>query len=190
MAPATVDPMANDVTSAPGDDPARAGPGGAKADPRVELHALLGRGTRYAGKLFFDGRTRIEGQFVGDIRGETLIIGDGADLEGDIEVDACIVTGGVVRADIRAFQTIELHAPAVVRGDLHAPNVFIDRGVQFEGNCKMAALEGPADRRGARRAEGDIAVATRPLEVEDGANDGLPPWAPGPGLDVEPEEGV
>ena len=28
----------------------------------------------------------------------------------------------------------------IVFGDLHAPNVFIDRGVQFEGRCTMAPI--------------------------------------------------
>lgn len=107
----------------------------------IELNALLGQGTRYTGKLSFDGRIRIEGRFEGEIRGEVLVIGAGAELDGDIEVQVCIVTGGTVRANIRARDAIELHAPAVVIGDLHAPNVFIDRGVQFEGSCKMAPLD-------------------------------------------------
>jgi cytoskeletal protein CcmA (bactofilin family) len=137
------------------DDSARAAPEGSL----VELNALLGRGTRYTGKLWFEGRIRIEGRFVGEIRGDdVLVIGEGAEIDADIEVGVCIVVGGTVRANIRARDAIELHVPAVVVGDLHAPNVFIDRGVQFEGKCKMAPLnsvEGGAADAGA--ASGDIA---------------------------------
>jgi cytoskeletal protein CcmA (bactofilin family) len=116
------------------------------ADALVELNALLGRGTHYSGKLHFEGRVRIEGSFDGEIRGEdVLVIGQGADVAGTIEVGVCIVTGGNVRADIRARDAIELHAPGRVKGDLHAPNIFIDRGVQFEGNCKMAPLDEATD---------------------------------------------
>ena len=108
----------------------------------VELNALLGRGTKYRGKLHFEGRVRIEGDFDGEIRGEdVLVIGEGASVAGSIEVGVCIVTGGQVRANIRARDAIELHAPSIVKGDLHAPNIFIDRGVQFEGSCKMAPLD-------------------------------------------------
>jgi len=114
------------------------------ADALVELNALLGRGTRYSGKLQFEGRIRIEGAFDGDIRGDdVLVIGQGAEVAGTIEVGVCIVTGGNVNANIRAREAIELHAPGRVKGDLHAPNIFIDRGVQFEGNCKMAPLDAP-----------------------------------------------
>ncbi len=133
----------------------------APRDAMVELNALLGRGTRYAGKLSFEGRIRVEGQFEGDIRGEVLVIGAGAEIEGDIEVQVCIVTGGQVRANIRARDAIELHAPATVEGDLHAPNIFIDRGVQFEGNCKMAPL-GEDAKLPAPDAEEHLRAASAP----------------------------
>jgi cytoskeletal protein CcmA (bactofilin family) len=133
----------------------------------VELNALLGRGTRYAGNLSFEGRVRIEGRFSGDIRGDVLVIGEGAEVDGDIEVDVCVVTGGRVRAGIRARSAIELHAPAIVHGDLHAPNVFIDRGVQFQGACTMAPLdERESDDVLAERA---AALATDPLPAHDDA---------------------
>jgi cytoskeletal protein CcmA (bactofilin family) len=108
----------------------------------VELNALLGRGTSYVGKLYFEGRVRIEGEFRGEIRGQDiLVIGEGAEVEGDIRVDVCIVVGGTVHGNIQARSAIELHVPAVVKGDLHAPAVFIERGVQFEGSCTMAPLD-------------------------------------------------
>jgi cytoskeletal protein CcmA (bactofilin family) len=107
----------------------------------TEITALLGRGTSFEGKLHFVGRVRIDGHFVGDIRGEdVLVIGEGAEIEGSIEVSTCIVTAGEVRADIRARDAIELYPPARVIGSLHAPAIFIDRGVQFEGSCTMAPL--------------------------------------------------
>ena len=132
-------------------------------DAMVELNALLGHGTHYTGKLSFEGRVRIEGRFAGEIRGDVLVIGGGADLEADIEVQVCIVTGGNVRGNIRARDAIELHAPAVVVGDLHAPNVFIDRGVQFEGSCKMAPLEGDDPVI----SEPDVEAATAPADDAD-----------------------
>ena len=141
--------------------------------PLVELNALLGRGTRYSGKLHFDGRIRIEGDFEGEIRGDdVLVIGDGASIDGDIEVGVCIVTGGSVRANIRARDAIELHAPATVIGDLHAPNVFIDRGVQFEGNCKMAPLDDdddaqPLAARAAAATDHAAELASTPREEDE-----------------------
>ena len=108
----------------------------------AEINALLGRGTHFEGKLFFEGRVRIDGSFKGEIRGDdVLVIGEGAEVSGEVYVATCIVTGGEVEADIKARDAIELYAPSRVTGALHAPAIFIDRGVRFEGSCKMAPLE-------------------------------------------------
>jgi cytoskeletal protein CcmA (bactofilin family) len=118
---------------------------GASGHRPTEITALLGRGTAFEGKLHFVGRVRIDGHFTGEIRGEdVLVIGEGALVEGSIEVHTCIVTAGEVRADIRARDAIELYPPAKVTGSLHAPAIFIDRGVQFEGTCTMAPLTSAA----------------------------------------------
>jgi cytoskeletal protein CcmA (bactofilin family) len=108
----------------------------------TEINALLGRGTRFEGKLVFEGRVRIDGGFKGEIHGDdVLVIGDGAFVSGEVHVATCIVTGGEVEANIKARDGIELYAPARVTGALHAPAIFIDRGVRFEGTCKMAPLD-------------------------------------------------
>lgn len=140
------------MESSPGDrgDPSLGGAGDANARP-TEITALLGRGTHFEGKLHFDGRVRVDGSFRGEIWGEdVLVIGEGALVVGEIQVSTCIVTGGEVQANIRARDAIELYAPAKVIGALHAPAIFIDRGVQFEGSCKMAPLDEPpaAEARG------------------------------------------
>lgn len=143
-------------SSNPGDkgDGARSPAGAARAGSRapasgaagrpLEINALLGRGTHFEGKLFFDGRVRIDGSFKGDIEGDgVLVVGEGATVSGTIQVATCIVSGGEVDANVRAKDAIELYAPSKVTGSLHAPAVFIDRGVAFDGTCKMAPLDDP-----------------------------------------------
>ena len=106
-----------------------------------ELTALLGRGTRFEGKLWFRGRVRIDGEFHGSILSDdTLVVGDGADVTADIEADTVIVRGGTVHGNVRARQAIELYVPAKVIGDLQAPSIFVDKGVVVEGRCTMAPL--------------------------------------------------
>src|SRR5690606_35746927 len=78
--------------------------------PATEITALLGRGTRFEGKLHFTGRVRIDGGFRGDIQSEdVLIIGEGAEVEGEIDVATVIIKGGSVSANIRAKSSIELY---------------------------------------------------------------------------------
>ena len=108
----------------------------------TEITALLGRGTRFEGKLHFEGRVRVDGQFKGEIKSDdTLVIGDGADVTAEIDCATVIVRGGVVNGNIRAKTALEIHAPAKVVGNIHSPSIFIDRGVEFQGNCRMDAVD-------------------------------------------------
>ncbi len=103
-----------------------------------EINALLGRGTSYEGKLTFEGRVRIDGAFKGEIfSDDVLILGEGANVEADVQVGTLIVRGGALRGAVRATQLVELHAPGKVYGNIHSPQLFIDKGVVFEGRCTM-----------------------------------------------------
>ena len=122
--------------------------------PATEITALLGRGTHFEGKLHFEGRVRIDGVFKGQIQSEdTLVIGEGAEVQAEIDVATVIVRGGVVHGNIRAKTSIEVHSPGKIVGNLHSPSLFIDRGVEFQGTCRMDAVDGhPADTQSAPRA--------------------------------------
>jgi cytoskeletal protein CcmA (bactofilin family) len=109
--------------------------------PSTEITALLGRGTHFEGKLHFDGRVRIDGSFRGEIKSaDILIIGEGAEVQAEIEVGTAIIKGGSVNGNVRAWQSIELYVPARVSGTLHSPEIYMDKGVQFSGTCTMAPL--------------------------------------------------
>jgi cytoskeletal protein CcmA (bactofilin family) len=109
--------------------------------PTGEITALLGRGTDFEGKLSFEGHVRIDGGFRGEIKSSgVLIVGDGAAIEGEIEAATVIVKGGRLVANVRATRSIELYVPAQVTGNLHAPEIFMDKGVQFSGSLTMEEL--------------------------------------------------
>lgn len=106
--------------------------------PATEITALLGRGTRFEGKLHFEGRVRIDGTFRGEIQTtDILIVGDGADIDAEIRAGTVIVKGGTLQGSVYATSGIELYVPARVSGTLHAPEIFMDRGVQFSGSCTI-----------------------------------------------------
>lgn len=110
--------------------------------PATEITALLGRGTRFEGKLYFEGRVRVDGLFKGEIKSDdTLIIGDGAEVHAEIDVATVIIRGGVVHGNVRASQSIEIHAPGKLVGNIHSPSLFIERGVEFQGSCRMDAVD-------------------------------------------------
>lgn len=108
----------------------------------AEITALLGRGTRFEGKLFFEGRVRIDGVFQGEIRSDdVLVVGEGAEVEATIEVATVIVRGGSVKGNVKCKNSFEVHTPGKLVGNVHSPSVFIDRGVHFQGSCRMDPIE-------------------------------------------------
>jgi cytoskeletal protein CcmA (bactofilin family) len=108
------------------------------AGPKNEqLNALLGKGSSFEGKLLFEGNVRIDGKFQGEIIStDTLIIGEGAEVRGEIQVGSLVVVGDY-SGNAKAIKSIELRSPAKVRGSLTTASIVIERGVFFDGTCKM-----------------------------------------------------
>jgi cytoskeletal protein CcmA (bactofilin family) len=108
-----------------------------------EVHTLLGKGSEFEGKLTFEGQVRIDGKFNGQIvTKDVLIIGDGARVNAEIQAGHVIING-TVEGNVKATQLIELKQPGGrVKGNLEAPALSMDRGVVFEGSCKMENIGG------------------------------------------------
>ncbi len=102
-----------------------------------DLNALLGRGSEFEGKLTFEGTVRIDGKFTGNIvTNDVLVVGEGAKLQAEISCGTIIVHGEV-NGDIKAKSAVELHHPARMKGNIETPSLMIEKGVTFEGQCKM-----------------------------------------------------
>jgi len=102
-----------------------------------DVHTILGKESAFEGKLVFDGTVRIDGRFKGEIRTDNvLVIGQGAHVDAQIMVGS-IVVNGEVTGDIIAKHSVEIHAPGKLRGNVATPQLMIDKGVIFEGTCKM-----------------------------------------------------
>lgn len=102
------------------------------------VSGVIEQGCEFEGKLCFQGTVRIGGTFRGEIfTPDTLIIGEGARVQGQIEAGTVIISGEV-NGSIRAKRRVEIHRPAIFRGDITTPSLSVDEGVIFEGSSKMA----------------------------------------------------
>src|SRR5207253_11224731 len=105
--------------------------------PQSDLHALRGQGSQLEGTLLFEGTVRIDGKFSGEIIStDTLIVGEGAEVKANVQVGSLVCLGDF-QGDAKATKSIELKSPAKVRGNLTTASVLIERGVFFDGTCKM-----------------------------------------------------
>ena len=105
--------------------------------PQGEITTLLGRGSEFEGKLTFEGTVRIDGKFSGEIIStDTLIIGEGAEVKANLQIGTLTCLGDY-QGDAKASKAVELKAPAKVRGNITTASIVIERGVFFDGTCKM-----------------------------------------------------
>src|SRR3954463_2436980 len=104
----------------------------------VAVTGVIDHGCEFEGKLCFQGTVRIGGTFRGEIyTPDTLIVGEGARVHGQIDAGTVIISGEVT-GNVRAQHRVEIHRPAIFRGDIFTPSLSVDEGVIFEGSSKMA----------------------------------------------------
>ena len=69
---------------------------------------FVGKGARFKGSLSFEGTVRIDGRLEGEIHAKgTVIIGEPAIIEGDVNADT-VISGGRVTGNIVASKKVEL----------------------------------------------------------------------------------
>ena len=106
------------------------------ANPAIT--GVIDQGCEFEGKLCFQGTVRLNGIFRGEIfTPDTLIVGESARIQGNIEAGIVIISGEVT-GNIRARHRVEIHRPGIFRGDIFTPSLKVDEGVIFEGSSKMA----------------------------------------------------
>jgi cytoskeletal protein CcmA (bactofilin family) len=102
-----------------------------------EVSAVLDKGSRFEGKLSFEGVVQIGGEFKGEIfTKDTLIITQSAIVEAEVEAETIILSGRV-EGNLFARRKVIMHPPAVFKGTVTSPSLRIDEGVVFEGASYM-----------------------------------------------------
>jgi len=104
---------------------------------KSEIKAFLGPGSKFEGKLFFDEIVRLDGAFKGEIVSkDTLIVGETADIEGEVEVGTFILSGNF-KGNIKANTRVELRRPAKFEGTVETPVLVVEEGVVLNGSLSM-----------------------------------------------------
>ena len=105
--------------------------------------SVLSRDLVMTGDLNSDGEIQVDGKIVGDIKTKSLLVGQTANVKGEIIADEVRVNG-TVDGQIKA-QTVKLAKTAHVVGDILHVNLSIETGAFLEGLCKRMLDNEPAD---------------------------------------------
>jgi cytoskeletal protein CcmA (bactofilin family) len=97
---------------------------------------LLPKNTNTKGKINHSGSVHVAGNFSGNLAAESILIDKAAKVLANIAAEE-VLCKGKVRGDIRATKKVRITKEAEVRGDIHSPNLNIEKGAIFEGRCSI-----------------------------------------------------
>jgi cytoskeletal protein CcmA (bactofilin family) len=101
------------------------------------IETLIGKNAILEGNVKVDKAIRIDGKIIGNIIAEGVLIGETAEIIGNIEAKT-ITIAGTVKGNINASETIELTTQANVFGDLKTNILSIAEGAHFYGKSLMS----------------------------------------------------
>jgi cytoskeletal protein CcmA (bactofilin family) len=94
----------------------------------------ISRGTTIVGKVVGEGVVHVFGHIEGELRAITVLIDEGAKVEGDVVAEELTI-GGMVKGIIHANR-VKLNSTAVVEGDIFHRSLSIEENARFEGSSK------------------------------------------------------
>ena len=101
------------------------------APPQV---SSISSGLSIIGKIVGHGALTIFGQVKGELRASTVVIAEGAQMEGDVVAEELTI-GGYVKGTIHANR-VKLNSTAVVEGDIFHRTLAIEENARFEGTSR------------------------------------------------------
>ncbi len=110
------------------------------------------------GTLTCDGDMQIDGRVEGDVRSVSLVIGEKAEIHGEILAEDVTIRGRVF-GRIRA-RKVQLCATSHVEGDILHEAFAVESGAFFEGNCRHS--DDPLGDGGRKAAGAEQTVTATP----------------------------
>jgi cytoskeletal protein CcmA (bactofilin family) len=109
-----------------------------------ESMTLIGEEAYVHGQLAAKGSLRVEGSVEGDITDAVSVeIGKKGRVKGNVAAETVSVAGEL-EGDVVAARHVEVLAQARVIGNIRTPDLRIEDGAFFEGNCTMRGGAEPA----------------------------------------------
>jgi cytoskeletal protein CcmA (bactofilin family) len=110
-------------------------------EPKGDTVSFIGSDMTIVGNIVCEGSARIFGHVEGELGAVDLLIGEGAQVSGNVVAQDLTVCGHV-RGTIRAVR-VKLKATAVVEGDIFHRSLSIEEEARFEGSSRR--VENPIE---------------------------------------------
>lgn len=101
-----------------------------------KLESFVGENTTFKGNIDTKGTLRIDGRVEGDITADWAIVGEKAQVKGNINARG-IVVGGRVDGNLKAKEIIEIKNKGQVYGEIFSSKLSVSEGGIFDGKSSM-----------------------------------------------------
>lgn len=101
-----------------------------------KLESFVGTNSHFKGDINTKGTLRIDGTVNGNIEADWLILGEKANLKGDVASRGVIV-GGRIEGNVTAKEIIEIKSKGQVIGEIKTPKLMVAEGGVLEGRSTM-----------------------------------------------------
>jgi cytoskeletal protein CcmA (bactofilin family) len=109
--------------------------------PKARTGSCIGSGMSIIGNIECNGAAQVFGRIEGELRASDLLIGNGAQFEGNVIAQDVTVCGRV-KGTVRAVH-VKLQNGGAVEGDIFHRSLSIDGNSQFEGSSRR--VENPTE---------------------------------------------
>jgi len=163
----------NDQLPSPVQQPERPAVAKSAEQGSTDQVSTISRGMTVAGKIVSEGTVHVLGQVEGELRALTVLIDEGAKVEGDV-VGEELTIGGMVKGTIHANR-VKLNSTAVVEGDIFHRSLSIEEKARFEGSSKREdnAVDVPGTLLQRPAALGDVQTKATAIQGNRKSN-GVP----------------
>ena len=103
----------------------------------VDFDTILSKDISFSGTLNFEKPFLIRGRLSGNIIAKGLLVVDeDAVVEANINASRVVIRGSV-KGDVTATDKVEVTITGTLRGNVKAPEIFMETGCTFNGRCTM-----------------------------------------------------
>jgi cytoskeletal protein CcmA (bactofilin family) len=106
------------------------------ASPAAAEVSSISAGLSIIGKIVGHGAVTIFGHVEGELRASTVVIAEGAQMDGEIVAEELTI-GGHVKGSLHANR-VQLNGTAVVEGDIFHRTLAIEENARFEGTSRRS----------------------------------------------------
>jgi len=114
--------------------PVAAQPEAARAPAGGQIVSVISKGLTVTGNLESEGAIQVDGKIEGDVRGQTVTVGDGAVIKGAVYGDSVRVSG-TIEGKVEA-QAVAITRSGRLVGDIVHERLEIEAGAHVDGRCQ------------------------------------------------------